>query len=104
MSPTLQQLADAYPDITVSVKLSDLLTAFRLIAEEIYEKREEEVRVEKEDVLITREEAMKQLGVSNSTLWRWDKAKYLCTVKLGGLIRYHQKDIDELKNKRGGWR
>ena len=41
MKPTLQQIAEAYPDITISVKLSDLLDSFRTIAEEIYEKREE---------------------------------------------------------------
>lgn len=104
MKPTLQQIAEAYPDMTISVKLSDLLDSFRQIAEEIYEKREEEIRVEKEDVLITREEAMNQLGVSSSTLWRWDKEKYLCSVKIGALRRYHQKDIDALKDKRGGWR
>lgn len=81
MKLTLQQIAEAYPDMTISVKLSDLLDSFRLIAEEIYEKREEEVRAEKEDVLITREEAMKQLGISSTTLWRWDQEKYLCQSK-----------------------
>lgn len=68
MEPTIQQIAEAYPDMTISIKLSDLLDSFRQIAEEIYEKREEEIRAEKEDVLITREEAMEQLGISSSTL------------------------------------
>ena len=104
MKPTLQQIAEAYPDMTISVKLSDLLDSFRTIAEEIYEKREEEIRAENEDVLITREEAMKQLGISSSTLWRWNQEKYLCPVKVGVKCRYHQRDIDALKDKQGGWR
>lgn len=104
MEPTIQQIAEAYPDMTISIELSDLLDSFRQIAEEIYEKREEEIRAEKEDVLITREEAMEQLGISSSTLWRWDKEKYLCPVKIGALRRYHQRGIDALKDKQGGWR
>ena len=80
------------------------LPSFRTIAEVIYDKREEEIRAEKEDVLITREEAMNQLGISSTTLWRWDQEKYLCSVKIGALRRYHQRDIDALKDKRGGWR
>lgn len=103
MKPTLLQIAEAYPDMTISVKLSELLDSFREIAEEIYERRYQEMLEEKEDKLISREEAMKQLDVSSSTLWRWAKEKYLCPVKHGVKVKYHQSDIDELNKRRGGW-
>ena len=103
IKPTLLQIAESYPDITISVKLSDLLDSFREIAEEIYERRYQEMLVEKEDKLITADEAIEQLGVSRSTLWRWAKEKYLCPVKHGVKVKYHQRDIDELNQRRGGW-
>ena len=58
MTPTLLQIVEAYPDISINIKLSDLLEAFRQIAEEIQETRENERAAEEKDVLITREDAM----------------------------------------------
>ena len=101
MKPTLLQIVEAYPDISINIKLSDLLEAFRQIAEEIQETRENERAAEEKDILITREDAMEQLGVSSSTLWRWNQENYLKPVKIGVKARYHQSDIDKLKQKYG---
>lgn len=103
MKPTLLEIAESYPDMTINVKLSELLEAFRTIADDICATHVIEVPEEKEDVLLTREEVSKQLGVSETTLWRWDKEGYLKSTKLGVAVRYHQSDIDALKQKRGGW-
>lgn len=96
MKPTLTQLAELYPGICINVTLSELLDAFRQLAEEIYEAHEKEKAEEKEDVLITREEALKELGVSSSTLWRWDKDNYLKPVRHGARNKYHMRDIDRI--------
>ena len=103
MKPTLLEIAEAYPDMTINIKLSDLLDSFRTIVEEIDERHQQELPVKEDDKLITREDAMQQLGVSGSTLWRWAKVKYLSPVKIGVMVRYHQSDIDELKKRKGGW-
>lgn len=96
MKPTLWQIAESYPDISINIKLPDLLDAFRQVAEEIYETHQREEAVKREDVLITREEAMRQLGVSSSTLWRWEKDDYLKPVRHGARVKFHQRDIDAL--------
>ena len=100
MKPSLLEIAEAYPDITINVKLADLLESFRMIADEICATHVIEVPQKDEDLLITREEAMMQMGVSETTLWRWDKVGYLKPVRFGTKVRYHQSDIDELKNSR----
>ena len=103
MKPTLLQIAESYPEMTINVKLSDLLEAFKTIADEIYMTRMQEVEEQKKDVLITREEALKQLRVSETTLWRWGKEGYLCPVMHGARVKYYQSDIDKLNQRRGGY-
>lgn len=97
MKPNLLQLAEEYPDLCINIKLSELLEAFRQIADEIYEAKENERVAKEKGQLISRDAAMKQLGVCESTLWRWDKAGYLKPVRLGAKIKYYQRDIDRLK-------
>ena len=102
MKPTLLEIAESYPDMTINVKLSDLLEAFRSIADEIHDAFEQEATAKRNDKLISREEAMRQLGVCGSTLWRWAKVGYLRPVMHGAKVKYYQSDIDELSERQGG--
>lgn len=97
MKPSLLQLAEEYPDLCINIKLSELLEAFRQVAEEIHETYEDERAAKQNDVLISREEAMKELGVCDTTLWRWGREGYLKPVRLGAKVKYHKRDIDQLK-------
>lgn len=40
---------------------------------------------------------MKELGVCDTTLWRWGREGYLKPVRLGAKVKYHKRDIDQLK-------
>lgn len=99
MKPTLLEIAESYPDLSINIKLSDLLDAFKQVAEEIYEAREREIAIEKEDYLVSREEVMKMLGVSPTTLWRWQKEEYLKPVRQGVKVKFHKRDIDALMGR-----
>jgi hypothetical protein len=39
---------------------------------------------------------METLGVSSTTLWQWDKSRYLVPVKIGRKVFYRKGDIDKL--------
>lgn len=41
------------------------------------------------------DEAAKKLGVTTNTLWRWNKTKYLCPVKVGHKCFYKLSDINK---------
>ena len=99
MKPSLLEIAESFPDISVNIKLSDLLETFRQLAEEIYEAHEREKAVKEEDYLVSREEVMKLLGVSPSTLWRWQKENYLKPVRQGVKVKFHKRDIDALMGR-----
>ena len=44
------------------------------------------------------EEAASRLGVSRSTLWRWDKDGYLKKIKRGKKITYRLSDVERIIN------
>ena len=49
-----------------------------------------------EEIYITAKEAAKMLGVTLSTLWRWDNDKYLEKIKIGNKVRYRLSDVDRM--------
>lgn len=79
-------------------------TAILSIMEAAYERgkteAEERMRqaLEKKDreEFISRSEAKKLLGKSDSTLWKWDKAGYLRAIHRGGSVVYRKKDCMDI--------
>ena len=93
-------MAKAFPDMTVSIRLSDLLAANEALVRQVRTEAEREAaRRDRQagDRLITKEEARRRLGSPDpSTLWRWEKAGYLTPVRIGVKVFYRQGDIDAI--------
>ena len=105
MEVNIIELATQCPDITISIKASDLLAAGRTLKDEILE----ELRANQEDYpapateqLLSREETMEKFKISSATIWRWKKCGYLVPVKVGSMDRYRLSDINALLAKKGG--
>lgn len=73
-----------------------LREAFSQWQAEEAEKREKA----RENVLISAKEASERLGVTLSTLWRWEKLRYLVPIKVGKRNNYRLGDI--LAMEKGG--
>ena len=90
-------MARDYPEITVTIRLRDLLQANEELARRVRSEAEaEKARRDRQegDLLIRKEEARRMLGGPDpSTLWRWEKAGYLTPVKIGVKVFYRQSDI-----------
>lgn len=50
---------------------------------------------------LTQKEAAVKLNVSENTLWRWKKTKYLVPSKVGNAVYYKLSDIEKLLDGRG---
>ncbi|MCD8285836.1 MAG: helix-turn-helix domain-containing protein [Clostridia bacterium] len=87
------QLTDN-PTMIVTVRASDLLSAFEACAASALRLARE--AVEEPDRLISKDEAARMLGVSPTTLWRWEKAGYLSPVRIGVAVRYRMREINEM--------
>lgn len=46
--------------------------------------------------LLTKQEVIKKIGVSSTTLWLWEKKDYLVPVKIGRKVFYRLGDINKL--------
>ncbi len=97
----LMAIAKEFPDMTVSIRLRDLLEANEALVRKVRQEAEQEqARRAKEygDTLVPKAEAKKMLGSpDDSTLWRWEKKyNYLVPVKIGVKVFYRRSDIDAL--------
>ena len=84
-------------NVSITVTPADL----KEFAMEIIEEAKEIAKAEKEpEEYMTPDDVMKICGVSSNTLWRWNRDKYLCTVKLGRKNFYRKSDIEKLREVR----
>lgn len=93
MNYDLIELAKSCPDLTISVRLSDLIEANRELIEETKRELEQSLAETKKETYLTREKVMEMLEVAPSTLWRWEKCGYLIPISIGTKKRYRQSDI-----------
>jgi hypothetical protein len=93
-------MAKAFPDMTVSIRLRDLLEANEELVRKVRAEAErEQARRDRQagDHLVRKEDARAILGNPDpSTLWRWEKAGYLTPVKIGVKVFYRRSAIDAL--------
>lgn len=85
-------------NVQIVVSLTDLKEMFNQWQDE----RDAMKPAEKEDKLLTADEAAKLLNITSVTLWRWAKSGYLKSVKAGRKRHYWQSDIDRLLEKKEG--
>lgn len=95
----LLELARLNPEITVSIRVSDLLAAVRTIIAETRSELEQAVAKEHTDFLIPRTDVADILNVDESTLYRWEKDYgYLFPVRRGSRVFYRNSDIQPILN------
>ena len=51
---------------------------------------------EQKQKYLTIEQAAELLHVNRSTLWRWNKDKYLCPIKVGHKTLYRHNDVESI--------
>jgi len=88
-------LAMEYPDVVIQVKVTDLIEAAHVFAKDLASLNELKTKdLILPDTLFTKKEVMELLGVSETTLWRWDaKYNYLHPVMVGAERRWRWKDL-----------
>ncbi len=75
----------------VIMNIDDLREAFKA-----WNQEQMEAIAPKEETYISASEAAKMLNVTLSTLWRWDKDKYLEKIKIGNKVRYRLSDVERM--------
>lgn len=89
----LIELAEKYPDISVTIRLGDLIEANTILIQETKRELEQIIADQNTETYPSREKVMEILGVSSATLWRWNKMGYLSPLNVGGKRRYRMSDV-----------
>ena len=94
------EMAEAYPQMAVTIKASDLVAANEELARRVRQDVEAEVAARADEVgdtLIPEREAIKMLGSPDpSTLYRWRQRNYLTAVKIGVRNYYTASSIRQI--------
>lgn len=96
MNINLISFLNDHPDLTVSIKLGDLVEANRLLIAETKRELEQQIIDANTETYPSREKVMEILDVTASTLWRWQKQNYLVPINVGGKRRYLMSDIKKI--------
>lgn len=94
----IYKLSKDYPELTIHVKLSDLLECNRQLIKETKEELEIQIAEANQESYPTVDEVATILRVNKTTLWRWSKQNYLSPVEIGGKRRYKMSDVKKLLN------
>ena len=77
----------------VTITLGDLLEANTMLIADTKKELEQLITDEKSETYPSREKVMEMLDVSQSSVWRWQKAGYLVPLNVGGKRRYRMSDV-----------
>lgn len=101
----IAELAEHCPDVTISIKIGDLMEANKQLVEDVRSSLEKQIRDENEEKYLSSDDVCEMLDVSKPTLWRWEKMEYLILLRVGGKVRYKLSEVKQiLNNKKGGQR
>lgn len=101
----IAELAKHCPDVTISIKIGDLMEANKQLVEDVRSSLEKQIRDENEEKYLSSDDVCEMLDVSKPKLWRWEKMEYLIPLRVGGKVRYKLSEVKQiLNNKKGGQR
>lgn len=96
-SVNLLEVAKQFPDMSITIRLEDLMEANRsLLAELLEQESLEREKRSKEETYLTRDQVMDMLNISPATLWRWMKQKYLVPIEIGAKRLYLRSEVERL--------
>lgn len=96
MKTDIFEIAKQYPQACFIIQSGDLLAMGKQIVTDTIAKYRAEVeareRAEREEKMLTAQEAGEMLGVCERTLYRWRRVGYIEGVRVGGAIKYRRSD------------
>ena len=97
---SLLEMARQFPDMSVTIRLGDLIEANERLARRVRAEAEAESAARERRSgckLIPKDELVRLLGIDPSTLWRWENEyDYLRPVRFGRKVYYRESDVQAI--------
>lgn len=100
MNPFLRQQISEGSSIILQVSMQDLKEVVKSLYDDELMRTAKAIEASREKATLSRDEAARQLGVTHTTLWHWEKRGYLIPVRIGTKVMYRPSDIEEMLTKR----
>ena len=102
MSQLISEIRKNPDHISLTMTGTGLMELIKAVQQVIYEEiNEEKANQQDSDIeLITKQDVIDKLHVSSTTLWIWEKRKYLVPVKIGRRIFYKRRDVNNLMGRK----
>ncbi len=86
--------------MNVTISINDLKEWHRWVIQDAKQQFESFIRNENDEKYLNTIEVCEMLGISSTTLWRWNKQKYLMPISLGGKNGYKLSEVKGLLNRK----
>lgn len=94
----ISEILSSGANVSITISADDLRTFFAEVAQEVMNKEKAAEAARNVDETMTQKEVCKFLNVSKSTLWRWERDKYLLpTGRMGRSPQYLKSDVQRIK-------
>ena len=80
----------------LQISKKELRSELRAIVKELRAEERERANEEAANQLLTADEVVQMLKISNVTLWRWAKSEYLVPIFIGGARKYRASDVQAI--------
>lgn len=95
---TITDLLTGGANVSITVSADDLRTFLAEVAQQVINKEKAAEAARNADETMTQAQVCKFLGVSKSTLWRWERGNYLLpTGRMGRSPQYLKSDVERIK-------
>ena len=91
MSNIIKTLLAENTNVAVTISVSELREANTQLIRDVM--AEMEKSIQNKDELLTKAQVREKLDVTDSTLWRWEKERYLTPKRIGGRVYYRLADV-----------
>ncbi len=96
----ITKLFESGININVTISINDLIEWHKLVIEDTKQQLENFVRSENAERFLNNKEVCDMFNISDTTLWRWKKEKYLVPITIGGKKKYKLSELKELLNRK----
>ena len=97
----VQNLLNSGANVSITLQLEDL----RQVVKDAVGSLKTPTKEPPTKEFLTRKEVLEALKIDSSTLWSWERARYVSSFSVGGRKRYRFEDIEAIrtgKKKKGG--
>lgn len=97
----IQELIRSNANVSITIGLADLKEFADSLICATKQELEAAVTADRSETYLSPQQVSEMLHIDLSTLWRWNRKKYLEHIEVGGKRRYKLSDIDKLLKKGG---